>query len=81
MALALALDLEGREGVGQLGPRAWAPGDEVNQFDHVIDRELALAARHDLAAHPALVRVIDDVLAKLEQEAEEDREHEAWLRR
>jgi hypothetical protein len=63
------------------GDRSWAPGDEAHQSDHVLDHEYALAARRDLAAHPALVRVIDGVLAELELEAEEDRRHQAWLDR
>lgn len=58
--------------------RTWAPGDKTGQFDTSIDLEFALAARHDLAAHPALVRVIDGVLAELEREVEEDRRHQAW---
>lgn len=58
--------------------RTWAPGNETGQFYTSIDREFALAARRNLAAHPALVRVIDGVIAELEREAEEDRRHQAW---
>lgn len=58
--------------------RTWAPGDETGQFYRSIDLEFALAARRNLAAHPALVRVIDGVIAELEREAEEDRRHQAW---
>lgn len=58
--------------------RTWAPGNETGQFDTSIDLEFALAARSNLAAHPALVRVIDGVLAELEREVEEDRRHQAW---
>jgi hypothetical protein len=35
-------------------------------------------ARRNLAAHPALVRVIDGIIAELERETEEDRRHQAW---
>ncbi len=58
--------------------RTWAPGTTTGQYDTSIDLEFALAARSNLAAHPALVRVIDGVLAGLEREVEEDRRHQAW---
>lgn len=58
--------------------RTWAPGNETGQYYNSIDREFALAARRDLAADPALVRVIDDFIAEREREAEEDRRHQAW---
>lgn len=58
--------------------RTWAPGDEAGQFDNEVDREFALAARRDLVAHPALVRVIDQVIARLKREAAEDRAQQAW---
>lgn len=59
----------------------WAPGDQLGQYDNPTDLEFALAARPGLAAHPALLRVIDDTIARLEREAEADREQEAWERR
>lgn len=61
--------------------RAWAPGNETGQYYTSIDLEFALAARRELAADPALVRVIDGVIAELEREAEEDRRQQAWEER
>ncbi|WP_224195488.1 hypothetical protein [Nannocystis pusilla] len=58
--------------------RTWAPGNETGQYYTSIDLEFALAARRDLAADPALVRVIDGVIAEREHEAEEDRRQQAW---